>query len=204
MSPPELIAVSGLTGCGKSETLRTLIADLSKSGYGDYDSLDCGSLPREWAESEGLTIEDYIQKMGPELDPKIDQRTRDFYRDAPLGVAVGRLACHETRSAHRLVFRVWLYCPLETRASRRKVGPEVIDARDRKDSARFGEAYGIVYPPPEIARAVAGDLTPAEIQEAPFDLLISTLTYRPEQIAERIIACSRCWVSGNSYSKIHL
>lgn len=204
MSPPELIAVSGLTGCGKSETLRELVAALASAGYGDYDSLDCGSLPRQWAEEEGLDIEAFIQKMGPELDPKIDERTRGFYRDAALGVAVGRLACHESRNAHRPVFRVWLYCPTCTRATRRKVAPSVIDGRDEKDSARFHRAYGITYPPREVDFAVAEALSPAEIERAPFDLLVSTLKYQPGDIAERIILCSRCWSSGNSYAKIQL
>lgn len=204
MSPPELIAVSGLTGCGKSETLRELVAALAGAGYGNYDSLDCGSLPRQWAKEEGLDIEAFIQRMGPELDPRIDERTRGFYRDASLGVAVGRLACHESRNARRPVFRVWLYCPTETRAARRGVDPSVIDGRDQKDSARFRQAYGITYPPPEVANAAADDLSPAEIERAPFDLLVSTLKCRPGDIAERIISCGRCWSAGNSYAKIQL
>lgn len=204
LSPPALIGVSGLTGCGKTETLKTLVARLSSDGYGSYGTLDCGSLPRQWAKDEGKTIDAYIATMGADLDPKIDERTLGFYRDEPLGVVAGRLACHMSGKTAKTVFRVWLYCPAEVRASRRQVHVSEITGRDEKDSARFLDGYGLVYPPAEIDLAVSGALGAKETEAAPFDLLISTEKFSPQEIVERIIACGRCWESGHSYAKIHL
>jgi cytidylate kinase len=204
LNPPALIGISGLTGCGKTETLKHLVAALSGHGYGEYGTLDCGSLPRQWAREEGKTIDEYIATMGAELDPKIDDRTLGFYRDEPLGIVAGRLACHMSGKTAKTVFRVWLYCPAEVRASRRQVHVSEITGRDDKDSARFLEGYGLVYPPAEIEMAVSGILDAREIEVAPFDLLISTEKFSPQEIAERIVSCGRCWEGGHSYVKIHL
>lgn len=204
LRPPALIGVSGLTGCGKTETLKTLVAGLSSDGYGNYGTLDCGSLPRKWAREEGKTIDEYIATMGADLDPKIDERTLGFYREQPLGIVAGRLACQMSGKTGKMVFRVWLYCPAEIRAARRGVNVSEITGRDEKDSARFLEGYGLTYPPAEIAAAVAGTLGQREVEAAPFDLLISTERYSPPEIAERIVACGRCWEGGHSYVKVHL
>ena len=204
LDPPALVGISGLTGCGKTETLKTLVARLSSDGYGDYGTLDCGSLPRQWARDEGKTIDEYIATMGADLDPKIDERTLGFYREQPLGIVAGRLACHMSGESGKKVFRVWLYCPAEIRAARRGVNISEITGRDEKDSARFLEGYGLTYPPAEIAAAAAGTLGHGEIQAAPFDLLISTARYSPREIAERIVVCGCCWERGYPYVKVHL
>lgn len=204
LRPPALIGISGLTGCGKTETLKNLVAGLSSGGYGDYATLDCGSLPRQWAQAAGKTIDEYIATMGAGLDPKIDDRTRGFYREQPLGIVAGRLACHVSAQTGKTVFRVWLYCPAEVRAARRAVNVSEITGRDEKDSARFLEGYGLAYPPAEIAAAVAGTLDQRGAEAAPFDLLISTERYSPREIAERIVACGRCWEGGHSYGRIQL
>lgn len=140
------ITISGLSGVGTSTALKELQKTIGTMGW---RYLSAGTLMRQYAQDEGLPIEEFVARCAENDDEGFDCELHELMSD----YARQNFTVIEGRVAHvyaPLAFHVLITCPLSLRASRRMCDAELssqVEAqqllmqRDAADAARFNALY---------------------------------------------------------------
>ncbi len=136
------VIVSGLAVTGKS-----LVKDLAAHYSLPYFS--AGNFAREIAAAESLTLEDRIKnaESSRDFDQKIDGRMVEFTKTASQFVCEWRLGFFFFPKSQKILLTCEDQVRFERAAGREKISVEEakrsIKDRDRKDTGRYQEYYGI-------------------------------------------------------------
>jgi cytidylate kinase len=179
------VSISGQSKCGKTKTVEKVLERLLELGFPEYRTLDCGALPRRWADEKGVSIEKYVAEMTAVDDRLIDDTAHAFMREDGPSIAAGRLTWWV---APRGALKIWLVCPDELCASRVEVDVAKVTNRNADDTRRYMSYYGLMFPP--------------RFEE--FDLVISTENNDPDTVASIIVGCMYSHASGRRYERFYL
>jgi predicted cytidylate kinase len=146
---PKIITISGLPGCGKSTTAKSLAEKLN------YLYVDAGNEFRDLAKKYKLSLcefEKYANKHH-EVDIELDKQIIQRVTNANGAVLQGRLAAWMCVLNQIEAFKIWLHLPIEQRAqriaSREKISLDQATAdimfRENSIKTRYRVIYGINY-----------------------------------------------------------
>lgn len=166
------LAIGGLPGSGTTTLARLLSERLG------IPVVSSGELFREMAKERGLSLSQFgeLCERTPEMDREIDERMRSVSLSMENGIFEARLAAHFAVAD----IKIWLKAPAEVRAMRvaRREGIEaeralsVMLEREKSEHTRYMKYYGIDL----------HDLSP-------YDVVLDSHTFNPEQLAEIVQCC---------------